>query len=98
MINLALKEVLIDLGFSEDELTDTASIRQDLQLDSTETVDISLGLKRRLGINIKLESRQDMTLAQISDQIAQALNQSSSENYNHAASQPSIPQTANPIP
>jgi hypothetical protein len=39
-----------------------------------------------------------MTLAQISDQIAQALNQSSSENYNHAASQPSIPQTANPIP
>ncbi|WP_319419874.1 acyl carrier protein [Pleurocapsa sp. FMAR1] len=83
MINPALKDVLIDLGFEEAELTDTASIRQDLQLDSTETVDISLGLKRRLGINIKLESRQDITLAQISEKIAQAVDQSSSSDSNY---------------
>ncbi len=67
--------VLVDLGFEEEELTDSASIRQDLQLDSTETVDISLGLKRRLGINIKLESRKDMTLAEVSEKIAQAVAQ-----------------------
>jgi acyl carrier protein len=98
MIDPALKGVLIELGFADEELTDTASIRQDLQLDSTETVDISLGLKRRLGINIKLESRQDMTLAQVSDQIAQAIAQSSSDTYNHAATPTSTPQTANPVP
>ncbi len=92
MINPALKNVLIDLGFEEEELTDTASIRQDLQLDSTETVDISLGLKRRLGINIKLESRQDMTLAQISEKIVQAVDQSSSPDSNY------VENTAPPIP
>jgi acyl carrier protein len=40
---------------------------KDLQLDSTETVEISLGLKRRLGVNIKLESRKDITLAEVGD-------------------------------
>lgn len=98
MIDSALKEVLIELGFADEELTDTASIRQDLQLDSTETVDISLGLKRRLGINIKLESRQDMTLAQISDQIQIAIAQSSSDTYNHVVTPTSTTQTANPVP
>jgi acyl carrier protein len=99
MIDPALKAVLIDLGFSEEELTDTASIRQDLQLDSTETVDISLGLKRRLGINIKLESRQDMTLAEVSEKIAQAVAQSSSHQKNYAETPTSpIPQTAKPVP
>ncbi len=99
MIDPALKSVLIDLGFSEEELTDTASIRQDLQLDSTETVDISLGLKRRLGINIKLESRQDMTLAEVSEKIALAVAQSSSEAHNYVETpKPTPPQTANPVP
>ena len=98
MIDPALKDVLLDLGFEEEELTDTASIRQDLQLDSTETVDISLGLKRRLGINIKLESRQDMTLAEVSEKIAQAVAQSSFEENNYAETQTSIrPKTANPV-
>ena len=98
MINPALKNVLIDLGFEEEELTDTASIRQDLQLDSTETVDISLGLKRRLGINIKLESRQDMTLAQISEKIVQAVDQSSSSDSNYVENTvPPMPQTTHPV-
>ncbi|MEN9520051.1 MAG: hypothetical protein RLZZ381_2639 [Cyanobacteriota bacterium] len=98
MIDPALQAVLIDLGFSAEELTPTASIRQDLQLDSTETVDISLGLKRRLGINIKLESRQDMTLAEVSEQIAQAVSQSSSHPNNYAETPIStIPQSAKPV-
>lgn len=98
MIDSALKAVLLDLGFDEEELTDTASIRQDLQLDSTETVDISLGLKRRLGINIKLESRQDMTLAEISEKIARAVAQSSSEEKNYVKPQTAnIPQATNAV-
>ncbi|MFM2313201.1 MAG: hypothetical protein RLZZ04_2477 [Cyanobacteriota bacterium] len=104
MIDPALQDVLIDLGFSAEELTPTASIRQDLQLDSTETVDISLGLKRRLGINIKLESRQDMTLAEVSQKIAQAVADSSSAQNNYdennyaETSTSTMPQTANPVP
>jgi acyl carrier protein len=98
MIDPVLKAVLIDLGFSEEELTATTSIRQDLQLDSTETVDISLGLKRRLGINIKLESRQDTTLAQISEKIAEALSQpNSGENTHDDTAASTTPQTANSV-
>jgi acyl carrier protein len=78
MINPSLKEILLDLGFSEDELTENTLIRKDLQLDSTETVDISLGIKRRIGASIKLESRQDQTLAQVSELIDRAILQLSS--------------------
>jgi acyl carrier protein len=99
MIDPVLKDVLIELGFSEEELKESTSIRQDLQLDSTETVDISLGLKRRLGINIKLESRQDTTLAQISEKIAQALSQTSAGDNNYADIKvPTTAQSANPVP
>jgi acyl carrier protein len=73
MINTALKDILLDLGFSEEELTEDALIRKDLQLDSTETVDISLGIKRRVGVSIKLESRQDQTLAEVSALIDRAI-------------------------
>jgi acyl carrier protein len=99
MIDPVLKDVLIDLGFSEDELKESTSIRKDLQLDSTETVDISLGLKRRLGINIKLESRQDTTLGQIGEKIAQAIAQTSVEDNNYADAKISTTaQSANPVP
>ncbi|MBV8887110.1 MAG: acyl carrier protein [Chroococcidiopsidaceae cyanobacterium CP_BM_RX_35] len=73
MVIDALKDILLDLGIPEESITDTALLRKDLQLDSTETVDISLGLKRRLGVNIKLESRKDMTLAEVCDMIDKAM-------------------------
>ena len=73
MVIDALKDILLDLGIPEESITDTALLRKDLQLDSTETVDISLGLKRRLGVNVKLESRKDMTLAEVSEMIGKAM-------------------------
>ncbi|MBV9388844.1 MAG: acyl carrier protein [Chroococcidiopsidaceae cyanobacterium CP_BM_ER_R8_30] len=73
MVIDALKDILLDLGIPEESITDTALLRKDLQLDSTETVDISLGLKRRLGVNVKLESRKDMTLAEVCDMIDKAM-------------------------
>ncbi len=73
MVIDALKDILIDLGIDEESITDQALLRKDLQLDSTETVEISLGLKRRLGVNIKLESRKDMTLAEVGNMVDQAL-------------------------
>jgi len=60
-----LKATLVELGIPEGMLHQDTLLHQDLQLDSTETVEISLRLKRQLGLNIKLESRQDMTLAQV---------------------------------
>jgi acyl carrier protein len=68
-----LKVILTDLGIPEESLHQDTLLRQDLQLDSTETVEISLGLKRKLGVNVKLEGRQDMTLGQVCDLVEAAM-------------------------
>ena len=68
-----LKVILADLGIPEESLDQDSLLRQDLQLDSTETVEISLGLKRKLGVSVKLEGRQDMTLAQVCDLVEAAM-------------------------
>lgn len=73
MVMDTLKEILLDLGIPENSITADALLRKDLQLDSTETVDISLGLKRSLGINVKLESRKDMTLAEVCEMVNQLM-------------------------
>ena len=69
----ALKAILTDLGIPEESLREDTLLHKDLQLDSTETVEISLGLKRRLGVSVKLESRQDMTLAQVCNLVEAAM-------------------------
>ncbi|MBD2775791.1 acyl carrier protein [Iningainema tapete] len=60
-----LKAILNDLGVAQELLHEDTYLHKDLQLDSIETVELALGLKRRLGVNVKLEARHDMTLAQI---------------------------------
>lgn len=72
MVMDTLKDILTELGISEDLLTENALLKKDLQLDSTETVEISLALKRRLGVNVKIESRKDTTLAQLCEMVDQA--------------------------
>ena len=57
-----LTSILVDLGISADTIVPSASLRQDLKLDSTETVEISLELRRRLGIDITLESKKELTV------------------------------------
>ena len=60
-----LEAILKNLGISEELLRDDAWLHRDLQLDSTEIVELSLALKRQLGVAVKLETRQDKTLAQV---------------------------------
>ena len=72
-----LKAILTDLGIPEELLHQDALLREDLQLDSTETVEISLALKRKLGVNVKLEGRQDITLAQVCNRVEAALSSAS---------------------
>ena len=67
-----LKAILKNLGISEELLDDDALFHRDLQLDSTEIVEISLAVKRQLGVAVKLETRQDKTLAEVSLTIEKA--------------------------
>lgn len=76
-----LKAILTDLGISRDSLHDETLLNEDLQLDSTEIVEIALGLKRKLGVRVKLEGRQDMTLAQVCDRVQSALLANSNSNH-----------------
>lgn len=75
----ALKGILIDLGIPAESLDPDTLLYKDLQLDSTEIVEVSLGLKRRLGVNVKLETQQDRTLAQVCEMVKISLSASSQE-------------------
>lgn len=68
-----LKATLTDLGIPEEMIHQDALLREDLQLDSTETVELALALKRMLGVSVKLEGRQDITLAQLCDRVETAM-------------------------
>jgi acyl carrier protein len=60
-----LKEILVTLGIPEEIIQEDTLLHEHLGLDSVETVQLSLELKRRLSIDLKLGTRQDITLAEI---------------------------------
>jgi acyl carrier protein len=67
-----LKNILLDLGIDEERIHPNAYLHKDLELDSTETVQIALDLKRLCGVTIKVESRQDLTITNVCTIIDQA--------------------------
>ena len=68
-----LTSILVDLGIPPDTIHEKALLRKDLGIDSTETVEIAIEVRRRLGVNIRLEARQDMPLADVCAMIDEAL-------------------------
>ncbi|VEP17564.1 Acyl carrier protein [Hyella patelloides LEGE 07179] len=69
----SLRTILIDLGIPEELIDLDSYLYQDLQLDSLEIVELSLALKRQMGIKVKLETRQDKTLAEVCSLIESAI-------------------------
>jgi acyl carrier protein len=67
-----IKKILLDLGIDEERIHADAYLHKDLELDSTETVQIALDLKRLYGVTVKFESRQDLTVADVCALIDQA--------------------------
>jgi acyl carrier protein len=64
-IRATLVDILENLGIEAEDIRDEARIRADLELDSTDTIEIMLELKRKLGVEVKLESKQDKTVAEL---------------------------------
>jgi acyl carrier protein len=64
-----MREVVIDiltgLGITDSIIKDDSRLRADLELDSTELVEVSLELKRRLGVDVALESPADICVADL---------------------------------
>lgn len=61
-VGRAVLEILVELGIEADDVTPGARLRGDLELDSTETVEVTLELKRRLDVDVQLESGEDITV------------------------------------
>lgn len=68
-----LQAILVDLGIPAEMLRADTLLHEHLGLDSVETVKLSLELKRKLRIDLKLGTRNDITLAEIC-RIAEAVN------------------------
>jgi acyl carrier protein len=66
-----LRELLEELDIDEAMLLGDSRLRRDLELDSTETVQIGLEVKRRLHVEITLP-RSDLTLDQVCELIVDA--------------------------
>ena len=65
-----VKDILvIDLGVEEGQVTEDAHLLYDLELDSTDTIEIALQLKKRLGVDLDLKIRDDPTVGQIVEQV-----------------------------
>lgn len=64
-VEQALREIIANLGIDEDDITPDARLRTNLGLDSTETVEIALALRRRFGVEIKLLLEDDLSIESV---------------------------------
>jgi acyl carrier protein len=62
---VVLVAALEDLGIDAAEVTPTARMRADLELDSTELVQVALELTRHFGVKVKLSAKDDLTVSQV---------------------------------
>jgi acyl carrier protein len=67
-----LTKILGELGIDPAGVVDGAHLTSDLELDSTEMVDISLELRRRLGVVVTLEAHHDLTVTQVCELVERA--------------------------
>ena len=66
----ALASSLGELGIEAEAVSPEVRLREDLGLDSTEMVQVSLDLTRRLGVRVRLELGEQGTFRDACDAIA----------------------------
>lgn len=71
----ALAGSLAALGVDAAAIEPEARLREDLELDSTEMVQVSLDLTRRLGVRVRLEPRANGTFRDACEAVARQANE-----------------------
>ena len=79
MIADSLIELIVSLGVPEDQITGDSYLFKDLALDSTEAVQLSLDLKRKFSVDVKMTSREDKTVREYAQLIETLVQQQSGE-------------------
>ncbi len=72
-VTKAITEILCDLGVEPAAIRDNATLGDELELDSTDAVEVSLGLKRRFQVEVKTQVKGDHTVASLRDAVLAAL-------------------------
>jgi acyl carrier protein len=72
-VTKAITEILCELGVEPDAISDTATLGDELELDSTDAVEVSLGLKRRFQIEVKIRVKGDHTVGDLREAVLAAM-------------------------
>lgn len=66
-IRQALTEILTELGVEPDSIADSAMLGSELELDSTDAVEIGLELKRRFNVTVKVQVKGRETIGDLAN-------------------------------
>jgi acyl carrier protein len=69
----AITDILSELGVQRDAVRDAATLGDELELDSTDAVEVSLGLKRRFQVEVKVQVKGDQTVGDLRDAVLAAM-------------------------
>ncbi|MDQ2810882.1 MAG: phosphopantetheine-binding protein [Actinomycetota bacterium] len=72
-VTVAITKIFCELGIEPAAITETATLGDELELDSTDAVEVSLGLKRRFGVEVKVQVKGDLTVADLHDAVLTAM-------------------------
>ena len=73
MVREVVLKTLGELGFPAAEVTDETRLKADLELDSTELVQIELEIKRRLSVDVKFEFTDELSVGDVCRVVAERL-------------------------
>lgn len=60
-------DLLVKLGVEPELVTGTAVLGRDLELDSTDAVEVALELKRRFGVTVKVQVKGSETVEDLTE-------------------------------
>jgi acyl carrier protein len=72
-VTKAITEILCELGIESTAISDSVTLGDELELDSTDAVEVSLGLKRRFRVEVKVQVKGDHTVADLRDAVVAAI-------------------------
>lgn len=76
-VHEALTAILSELGVEPDAIADSATLGADLELDSTDAVEIGLELKRRFNVTVKVQVKGSETVSDLTKLVLEEIHQAS---------------------
>jgi len=72
-VTKAITEILCELGIEPTEISDTVTLGDELELDSTDAVEVGLRLKRLFQVEVKVQVKGGQTVGDLHDEVLAAM-------------------------